>query len=159
MTHTFAQIRPEQWLVVIFGDVLMIGLAPKSLSSRFTCDGVQFASIDENHLTAFFDRLLDSAQRLVGIHVTPIAESARQFFDALPAAPYLTGGRDGCDIWLSGEPIAQAQPAADQAFGGQLFRSGIGSYAMSLDADFLLASAADYEALRSANARWVEVVY
>jgi hypothetical protein len=149
----------EQWLVLIFGSALSIGLAPKTMPSRFRVGGAEYESLDTNYLTAFFDRLVDPAERLVGMRVSPVADSAQELMQRLPTAPYLTISNGGFDVWFSEAPIHDAVNRGDQAFGGQVFRTQSGSFAMSFDANYLCATPADYSALREANARWVVIEY
>jgi hypothetical protein len=149
----------EQWLVLIFGPTLSIGLAPKSMPSRFRVGYAEYETLDSNYLTAFFDRLLDPAGRLVGMRVSPVADSVQKLMQLLPRAPYLTIDDDGFDVWFSEAPLADTVNGGDQAFGGQVFRTNEGVFAMSFDANYLCATEADYMTLREANARWVVIEF
>ena len=146
----------DQSFVMIFRRDLVIGITPKAISGRFQVDGVVFASVDDNHFVAFFDRLLDVGNRLVGVCISPISEPATLLMHGVRHARYVTAEAGAFQVWFSEAPLGDAPNNGEQAFGGQVFRAATGEFALSIDADVLL-SVADEMQLQNANARWVTI--
>lgn len=147
----------EEWLIIVLAAELSLALVPKDEAGHFRVAGVEFRSPDDNFLTAFYDRLVDGADRLVGIRVNPTTGVAAELLGSVPPRSYLQVGEGYVDIFLGGGAVPGAESTGDQAFGGQVFSSSAGDVALSLDVNFLCASGADYSAIRSAKARWIDV--
>lgn len=152
-------MRPveEEWLVLVLGGELSLALVPKTLTGSFRIADVEYRSPDDNFLTAFYDRLVDDAGRLIGIRVNPTTSVAEELLGSVPPQPYLHRGEGYVDIFLTVSAVPDAESTGDQAFGGQVFSSSKGDVALSLDVNYFCASEDDYSAIRSAKARWVEL--
>lgn len=146
----------EQSFVMIFRRELMIGLTPKISGGSFRAENVRFESVDGDHFTAFCDRLVDSQDQLVGVEITAISEAAKALIDTVRAASYVTVEMGALQVWFSEAPIDEARNTAEQAFGGQVFRSTTGDLALSIDADFLFV-AGDEIQLLNAHAKWLTI--
>jgi hypothetical protein len=146
----------EQSFVMIFRRELMVGLTPKMSGGSFQAENVRFESVDADHFTAFCDRLVDSQGQLVGVEITAISEPAKALIDTVRTASYVTAAMGALRVWFSEGPIDDASNTAEQAFGGQVFRSPTGDLALSIDADFLFV-AADEIRLLNAHAKWLTI--
>jgi hypothetical protein len=149
--------REEQWLIMVLGKRLSLALVPKGDLPSFQIGGAEYRGLESNFLTTFYDRLLDQDDRLSGVRVWPVSDSALELWGRLPKAPYVQRGQGFFDIWLSEAPIPDAEDAGDQAFGGRVYQTESGALALSLDVNYLCASDADFENVQDANATWVDV--
>ncbi len=149
--------REAEWLYLVFGPELSLALHPSSPTGRFRLGGVEYRAPDDNYLTAFYDRLVDPADRLIGIRIHPVASAAEMLIGRLTALPYLYLGAGYIDVFLTGSAVPDAESTGDQAFGGQVFTSIGGDVAISLDVHHFCASPDDLSALRQAQARWVDL--
>jgi hypothetical protein len=145
------------WFVMIFRRELIVGLAPKTSSGALSIDGVEFASVDDNHLTAFVDRLTDRSGELVGVNISPVSDAAERLMLAVRSLPYVTSEPGAFQVWFSEAPLADACNNAEQAFGGQVFTSPTGDLALSIDAESLF-TATDQERLTTGHATWARVL-
>jgi hypothetical protein len=146
----------EHWFVMIFRRALVVGLVAKASSGTFRVDGVEFASVDDNHLTAFVDRLIDRSGALVGVSISPLSDAAGRLMLAVQSLPYVTSEPGAFQVWFSEAPLADACNNAEQAFGGQVFTSPTGDLALSIDAESLF-TATDQERLTTGHATWARV--
>jgi hypothetical protein len=146
----------EQSFVMIFRPELLIGLAPKTLSGSFRVEDVEYVSVDENHLTAFCDRVIDHENELVGINISPVSEFAERLVIGVRRAPYVTSESGAFQVWFTESPLEGVRNSGEQAFGGQVFRNPAGDLALSIDAGFLFM-VADEPRLKNAHARWATI--
>jgi hypothetical protein len=142
--------------VMIFFQELVFGFVPRSIKGAFQVDSASFTAVDDNFLSAFWDRLLDARGQLVGVRVTPISGPAEQLRAGLSGVPYVTSDGEAFEVWLSEAPLADVNNNAEQAFGGQVFRSSDGRFALSVDADFLFTRA-DEARLMNAHGKWATI--
>jgi hypothetical protein len=147
----------HQSFVMIFDRELILGFVPKSMKSAFQIDGAGFTAMDDNFLSAFWDRLLDAEGQLVGVRITPISAPAERVRAALNGAPYVTVDRNAFDVWFSEAPLSGATNSGEQAFGGQVFCNGEIHFALSIDADFIF-TASDQAYLENAHGKWATIV-
>lgn len=143
--------------VMIFYRELVLGFVPSSTRGAFHVDGAEFIAMDDNFLSAFWDRLLDANGQLVGVRVIPVSSAAEQLCAGLKGAPYATIDGGAFEVWLSEAPLPDAQNSGEQAFGGQVFRDGEGRFALSIEANFLFTEA-DEARLSNAHGRWATIV-
>lgn len=141
-----------EWLFLMLGSELSLALAPPPRTGRFRVGDAEYRAPDDNYLTAFYDRLVDSDDRLVGIRIHPATEPAEELIQRVRPARYLLVGPGYIDIFLSGPAVPDAESTSDQAFGGQVFLSDRGDIAISVDVHHLCASPEDIDAIRGARA-------
>jgi hypothetical protein len=139
--------------VMIFYRELHLGFVPRAMTTAFQADNSDFAAMDDNFLSAFWDRLLDASGQLVGVRVTPISAPAEQLRAELNGAPYVTFDGEAFEVWFSEAPLPDAINNGEQAFGGQVFRNQEGNFALSIQADFLFDKR-DESRLEDAHGRW-----
>lgn len=144
--------------VMIFLNELVFGFVQKTIAGNFIVEDTGFSAVDDNFLSAFWDRLLDSRGELVGVRVTPVSPPAEELRDAVRGLPYVTGRGPAFDVWLTEGPIADAYNNGEQAFGGRVFRSDAGRFALSIDAGSLFISA-DEGRLANAHGKWATIVH
>ena len=146
----------DAWLVLIFGQTLKIGFAPKGMEDKFRVGATEYRCDDPDYLTAFVDRLLDQEERLVGFFISPVSQRGQMLVASLAPRPYLRFVWDGLEVWISEAAIDDACNAGDQAFGGRVFGADNGELAMTIATRDLL-SRSDLEVVALANAELVEV--
>lgn len=148
---------PHKWLFVIFGSELALSFDAPPSTRVFWLDGVEYRAPDDNYLTAFYDRIVDSGKRLIGIRIHPAVESGDSLVTRVVDAPYLRRGDGFVDVFMTGSAVPDAEVIADQAFGGQIFTTAEGDFAVSIDLEHFCTSPKDLEALRGAKAHWVHL--
>jgi hypothetical protein len=124
----------ESWFVVVFEQKLTVELVEKSADRTLSLRGELFTPVDDNFLTAFVDRLVDERGELVGITIAPVSDAAAQLMSSVKSAPYVTSEAGAFQIWFGEAPLEKVRNTAEQAFGGQIFRSTTGVHALSIDA-------------------------
>jgi len=144
------------WLVLIFGQTLKIGFAPKAMEDSFRVDVTTYRCDDPDYLTSFVDRLLDEHGRVVGFCISPVSASGHMLAASLPPRAYLRRAGGALEVWISEAEIDNAHNAGDQAFGGRVFCGDNGEWAMTIATGDLL-SQKDVEFVALANAEHVEV--
>lgn len=144
-----------EWLFLILGSELSLALALPPRNGRFRVENAEYRAPDDNYLTAFYDRLVDSDDRLIGIRIHPATAPARELIRRVRPARYLFVGSGYIDVFLSGPAVPDAESTSDQAFGGQVLLSERGEIAISIDVHYFCASPEDMDAVRGARATWV----
>jgi hypothetical protein len=130
------------WLVIILRDPLTVAWVPADLDETFVTGGQRFHRvIDENEalneFAAFFDRLRDQTGRLVGIQITPMVWNDLPILaGALPFARAVNEEKQLQVFFLNDVP-EQVLDMGDQAFGGRIYRSEDGVFAVTCDTYFL----------------------
>lgn len=148
-------ISVHEWLFMIFRSELVLAFQTPPADGRFWLEGVEYRTPDDNYLTAFYDRLIGTADRLIGIRIHPATEIADALLGRVRATPYLHLGPGYIDVFLTGTAVPDSDTTSDQAFGGQIFTSRAGDLAVSVDLGNLCTSRADLEAIRGADAKWM----
>ena len=148
---------PHKWLIVIFRSELALSFHVPPATRVFWLDGVEFRAPDDNYLTAFYDRIVDAVERLIGIRIHPLTELGEALLRPIVDAPYLRPGDGFVDVFLTGSAVPDAESTTDQAFGGQIFTSAEGDLAVSIDLEHFCTSPQDLDALREAKAHWVHL--
>jgi hypothetical protein len=148
---------PHKWLFVIFRSELALSFDVPPATRVFCLDGVEYRAPDDNYLTAFYDRIVDAAKRLVGIRIHPVVELGDALVTRVVDAPYLRSGDGFVDVFLTGSAVPDAEVIADQAFGGQIFTTSEGDLAVSIALEDFCTSPQDLDALRRAKAHWVHL--
>jgi hypothetical protein len=149
-------LETESWLVLLFGHRLSLALVPKDdLGAGFRAAGRAYRSPNEDHLTTFYDRIVDARGDLVGIRIHPARASVEGWLAGVPASPSVRNDGGVLDVWLRGAPMPDAESMGDQAFGGQVFLSDDGEVALSLDVNYLCTSDAELAAILAATGDWV----
>lgn len=146
----------DHWFVVAFRKDLVVGLVAKDSGHILEVNGLCFAAEDDNYLTAFVDRLTDQQGELVGINVSPVSDTAERLMLAVSAMPYVTVDSGALRIWFSEAPLDGVINSGEQAFGGQVFRSSTGEFALSIDAASLFTDS-DKERLTKGHTKWATI--
>ena|SRR5665213_1869079 len=146
----------EGWLVIVFGRVLGIGFAPKSVDDAFRVGDIVYQCSDPDFLTAFVDRLVDSEDHVVGFYVSAVSKSGHDLVAGVPPRPYLRAEEGALEVWVSEAPLTEVRNTGEQAFGGRVFHGSDSTMAMTIDMSGLL-TAHDVECLSLANADHVVI--
>lgn len=149
----------ETWLVLIFRDELYVGLIKGESPRGFWVADTHFKDEGLGDLTAFYDRLVDASGELVGIRLCPVVNQTDYLLRRLPKAPYLQlSETDPCvDVYFSRQPVPNVESTGDQAFGGKLFQSVNGEFAISVDLSYLAESERDFVAISNSETGWVQI--
>ena len=147
---------PIPWLVVVLRPKLTLGISPEDPGPAFLADGVRFETDSADALTGFYDRLYDLNRHFVGIQIGLLTD--RELIDEAWAWPYIrkVTGAPQIQVILSSSEPDEILMTPDQAFGGRVYRSSTGGYALSLDTYFL--DDAERSALKMGPARWVSII-
>ena len=150
-----AESHETLWLIMFLDAQLSLALSKKTLDDGFSTDGVRYDDIGDSSLLAFYDRLLDSDDRFVGVRLWPMERRINDVKQLIGLRSYIFGdeSRQFLDIFF-GAPGPDVTSTNEQAFGGQLFRSFTGSLALSIDIGYLSKSGRDFMDLRTAAQGW-----
>ena len=143
------------WLVVILRPQLTLGWGPEDPGPAFTADEVRFEAVAPDDLTGFYDRLYDRQRRFIGVQVGLLA--VEELADGSWAWPYArkVEGVPQLQLLLTSDSPTQVMMVPDQAFGGRVYQSLDGEYALSFDTYFL--ESREREAILTGPARWVTI--
>src|SRR5688500_13926796 len=111
---------PQKCLFVIFRSELTLSFHVPPATQVFWLDGAEYRAPDGNYLTAFYDRIVDAAERLIGIRIHPVTELGDALLEPVVDAPYLRPDDGFVDVFLTGSAVPDAESTGDQAFGGQI---------------------------------------
>ena len=146
----------QETLIFFLREDLTMALVKADPGDRFNVDQLQFITLVDTDLTAFFDRVLDDSGRLVAIQLMPLAAD-ELVAEAVSRLPYgsLRPGAKSMRIILHEHPPEHSSRSDDQAFGGRIYRADNGELAISIHTEWL--SEADMQSIRETAANWIEV--
>jgi len=157
MGDAMDEVREEHWMILLFRDQLSVAIVPKSVVPPFRVGTTTYRSPEDDYLPAFYDRLLDSRETLVGIRVHPVSTAAKELLRGLSSRDYLRLGDGYVDILLAKDMTGELIDAGDQAFGGQVFKDESGSVGISLDLNYFCTAHSALASIRASDALWVTI--
>ena len=138
------------WLVVIFASRLTLAWTGYDIGAWFTVDSDLFEQVVDSEITGFYDRLYAPDGSFVGVQIwlTPAID--------LPELGYVRSEGPGCQFQLFFR-AAPTDPRVDydQSFGGRIYRSFGGTFAVSFDTFFLTDD--ERRIIAAADAAWIEL--
>ncbi len=143
------------WLLVFFRPRLTLGLAPNDLGESFEVGNTSYRAKVDGEVTGFYDRLYAETSAFVGFRITPLLAET-YLPGVLAKLPYVREVEDGkaFEVFFADVP-RQCHIVTDQAFGGRIYETIGGEFAMSLDTFFL--SDCERDNLRSIEADWLDL--
>lgn len=126
----------EPWLVIIFGSLLGLAWTDHDIGAGFTTDSALFEQVADTDISGFYDRVYQPDGSFVGVQIAPVAYAT--LAHDLPDLPYVRPDLEGLVLQV----LFRAAPTdltvvSDQAFGGRIYQSLEGTFALSLDTFFL----------------------
>lgn len=143
------------WLIVVLASPLTLAWVDVDVGAGFTLGADLFEAVTDDDLSAFYDRLYAPDGSFVGVQVAPIAVPT--LASELPELEYVRRVNSDKQLQLLFTPTRamHLDEVTDQAFGGRIYRSFAGDFALSFDTYFLERE--ERQAIAKAQAKWVEV--
>jgi hypothetical protein len=145
---------PAPWLVVILTSPLGLAWSDADVGAGFTVDAELFEQVADTDISGFYDRLYCSDGSFVGVQIAPLAWPT--LAQELPELEYVRSMSESIQLHVL---FRLAPPDVtvvwDQSFGGRIYRSFGGTFALSFDTFFL--SDDERETIAAAPAPWVTV--
>jgi hypothetical protein len=142
------------WLVVVFTSPLTLAWTDTDVGVAFTADSDLFEQVADTYFSAFYDRLYGPDGSFVGVQIAPVAWPT--LAKELPELEYVRAVREGRQVQVLFRVAApDLNVVWDQAFGGRIFRSLGGTFALSFYTYFLCDD--ERETIATADAAWIEV--
>ena len=149
------------WLVLFLEESLRAAWSASDPGPAFRSDSGVFRSLGTDaepavqSFPAFFDRLLDDAHRLVGLQVTPVVWWDLPLIVGRLPYTQAVDNEQRLRVFFGGRVPNYVVDMNDQAFGGGVYASDDGRYAITVDTYFLTGQ--EIDSLRSASLRWTSV--
>jgi hypothetical protein len=142
------------WLVLFFRPRLAFAFFPSDPGPNLTTGDTNYRAKVEGEITGFYDRLYDQLGSFIGFRITPLL-AEKYLPGVLGRLPYVRTDDDGkaFSVFLFGPPLSETRTSVDQSFGGRVYETVSGEFALSLDTFFL--GDEERAGLRSATGDWV----
>jgi hypothetical protein len=144
----------DQYLMVFFRKRLTLCIRDGDPGLAFTVGDTPFRSKIDSDMTGFYDRLRDRDGHLIGFQVQLLL--AEEYLPTvLSDYSYVTvtPGSTSIRIFFDDSSKRDVQRIDDQAFGGRVYESISGSFAISMNTYWLTAD--DLAAVRRSSADWL----
>jgi len=124
--------------MMIFGPHLALSIMPSDPGDGFLAAGSRFHAITESYITAFYDRILDEAEELVGFELTPVA-GTEFLVSRLLRFEYVESVDEDrrVRVFFGTQILGSTRSVSDQAFGGRIYETEGGQLALSIELDWL----------------------
>jgi hypothetical protein len=141
-------------LIVILTSPLGLAWSDADIGAGFTVDSDLFEQVADTDISGFYDRLYSSDGSFVGVQIAPIAWPT--LAEQLPELEHVRSMREGCQLQvLFRTAPSDVTVVWDQSFGGRIYKTFGGTFAVSFDTFFLCDD--ERETIAASSARWVTV--